>query len=179
MEKTYNEKFKNLVLYVLSHEDYKEGGMKKLNKLLYFIDFYFYKDHERLISGVSYAKADMGPVVDKYKLIFRELEEDGILESVKKTGQVVYKPLVGVDINQFSSEEIDHIGRVLDRYGKLPSNDLELISHQQQPWLLTENMGEKIDPDLALLISDDESNETQIENDDLKKELIQLANSAY
>lgn len=178
MEKTYNEKFKNLVLYVLSHEEYREGGIKKLNKLLYFIDFYFYKDHERLISGVDYAKADMGPVIDQYKLVFNELEADGILKSTGTSGSITYRPLVGVDLNQFSSEEIDHIGRVLNRYGKLPSNDLELISHQQQPWLLTENMGEKIDPDLALLISDDESVETKIENDDLKIELIKLADSA-
>lgn len=178
MSKTYSEKFKNLVLYILSHDDYREGGVKKLNKLLYFIDFYFYRDHERLISGVDYAKAEMGPVVDQYKLIFRELEEDGVLGSVGTAGYTAYKPLAGADLNHFSSEEIDHIGRVLGSYGKLSSNDLELISHQQQPWLLTEHMGEKIDPDLALLISDDESEETQVTNEDLKNELIKLANSA-
>ena len=100
------------------------------------------------------------------------------MESAGTADYITYRPLIGVDLNQFTSEEIDHIGRVLNRYGKLPGNDLELISHQQQPWLLTENMGEKIDPDLALLISDDESEETQVENEDLRKELIRLANSA-
>ncbi len=177
MDKIYNEKFKNLVLYVLSHEDYKEGGIKKLNKLLYFIDFYFYRDHERLISGVDYAKADMGPVVDQYKLVFGELEKDGVLTSIGNTAYTIYKPLVSVDLNRFTSEEVDHVGRVLNQYGKLSSSDLELISHQQQPWLLTENMGDKIDPDLALLISSDDSEETRIGNEDLKKELIRLANS--
>lgn len=177
MDKTYSEKFKNLVLYVLSHDDYKEGGIKKLNKLLYFIDFYFYRDHERLISGVDYAKADRGPVVDQYKLVFSELEKDEILKSAGTPGYTVYQPMVSADLNQFTSEEIDHIGKVLNHYGKLSSNDLELISHQQQPWLLTENMGEKIDPDLALLISDDESDQTLVENNELKNELIKLANS--
>lgn len=178
MEKLYNDKFKNLVLYVLSHEDYREGGIKKLNKLLYFIDFYFYRDHERLISGVDYAKAEMGPVVDQYKLVFEKLEKDGVLKSTGTTGYITYRPLVDVDLKQFSSEEVDHIGRVLNHYGKLSSNDLELISHQQQPWLLTENLGEKMDPDLALLISDEASDETHIENEALKNELIDLANSA-
>ncbi|KKW35475.1 MAG: hypothetical protein UY82_C0038G0023 [Candidatus Uhrbacteria bacterium GW2011_GWC2_53_7] len=79
------DKFKNLVLYVLSHGDYKEGGIKKLNKLLYFIDFYFYRDHERLISGVSYAKADMGPIVDDYRVVFDELEQKGFLEPIEDT----------------------------------------------------------------------------------------------
>jgi len=178
MDKIYNEKFKNLVLYVLSHADYKEGGIKKLNKLLYFIDFYFYRDHERLISDMDYAKADMGPVVDGYKQIFFELQKDGVLEPISGNGYVVYKPLGHADLSQFKSEEIDHIGKVLDKYGKLSSNDLELISHQQQPWILTETMGEKIDPDLALLISDSDSEETEVNNEDLKKELIELANAA-
>src|SRR3989339_2058294 len=77
----YSDKLKNLILFVLSSEDYRDEGIKKLNKILYFIDFYFYRDHERLISGASYAKADMGPVVDGYKFVFQNLEKDGILES--------------------------------------------------------------------------------------------------
>lgn len=179
MEKIYTEKFKNLVLYVLSHEDYKEGGIKKLNKLLYFIDFYFYRDHEKLISGVQYAKADMGPIVDGYKNIFAELEKDHVLQMTSGEGLIVYKPIAETDINQFTSEEIDHIGRVLDRYGKLPSIDLEGISHQQQPWLLTENMGDLIDPDLALLMAEDNAEESQVmENEGLKTELVNLANAA-
>ncbi|HBL39546.1 TPA: hypothetical protein DDZ10_02640 [Candidatus Uhrbacteria bacterium] len=172
------DKFKNLVLYVLSHGDYKEGGIKKLNKLLYFIDFYFYRDHERLISGVSYAKADMGPIVDDYRVVFDELEQKGFLEPIEDTGFKAYKPLVKADLAQFNPEEIDHIGRVLDRYGKLSSAELEGISHQQQPWVLTEHMGDIIDPDLALLIADDDSDESYlIENDAIKNELVSLANS--
>ena len=177
MDKTYNEKFKNLVLYVLSHEDYKEGGIKKLNKLLYFIDFYFYRDNERLISNVDYAKADMGPIVDGYKLIFNELAEDGVLKQVSNVGYVAYKPNQEPNLGDFSSDEIAHIGRVLDQYGKLSGSDLESISHQQQPWVLTESIGEKIDPDLALLIADNGSEEVDVQNQDLKKELIDLANS--
>lgn len=174
-----NNKFTNLVLYILAHEDYKEGGIKKLNKLLYFIDFYFYRDNERLISGMDYAKAEMGPVVDQYKQIFIELEEAGFIKTVDSKGSVIYKPLKDADLKEFTPEEIDHIGRVLNRYGRLSSNDLELISHQQQPWLLTEKLGEKIDPDLALLISDDsEETEICVENKELKEELVRLANSA-
>lgn len=175
----YSEKFKNLVLYVLSHEDYQEGGIKKLNKLLYFIDFYFYRDHERLISGARYAKADMGPIVDGYKTIFNELEKDHFLEMVNGDGFVAYKPVIASDINLFTPEEIDHIGRVLDRYGKLPGIDLEGISHGQQPWLLTENMGDFIDPDLALLMAEDNAEESEtVENEGLKTELVNLANAA-
>lgn len=39
-----SNKLRNLILYILSHQDYQEGGVKKLNKLLYFIDFYYYTE---------------------------------------------------------------------------------------------------------------------------------------
>src|SRR3989338_5197872 len=100
------DKFKNLVLYVLSHGDYKEGGIKKLNKLLYFIDFYFYRDHERLISGVSYAKADMGPIVDDYPVVFYELEQKGFLKFFEDPVFKAYKPLVKADLAQVRRRQL-------------------------------------------------------------------------
>lgn len=174
-----HEKFKNLVLYILSHRDYTEQGIKKLNKILYFIDFYFYRDHEKFISeGIEYAKADMGPVVNEYKLIFDTLVQKHILEKVDEIGKIIFKPVSLPDISQFTSEEVAHIDRVLHRYGELSASELESISHEQQPWILTEHMGDIIDPDLALLMAtDDESDEKIAYSKDLQAELIELANT--
>lgn len=174
------KKFKNLVLYVLSNDHYEDRGIKKLNKILYFIDFYFYRDHERFISNdIKYAKAEMGPIVDKYKEIFKEMiKEDKILERTEQYGVMLHKPKTKVDISMFSSEEIEHIHNVLERYGKLSSAELEGISHEQQPWILTENYGEIIDPDLALLMDNESTRETEVKKESLKNELIKLANNA-
>jgi len=178
MQKASNEKLKNLILYVLSHEDYKEGGIKKLNKLLYFIDFYYFRDNEQLISDSDYAKADMGPVLDKYRIIFDELENTGVLKAERDT-YVKYRPKEEADLSNFSAREIDHIGKILHRYGHLSGQDLEHISHQQQPWVLTEGIGDIIDPDLALLMADDQGDEAIVlKSQSLKQELIQLADSA-
>ncbi|MBI4598762.1 DUF4065 domain-containing protein [Candidatus Uhrbacteria bacterium] len=172
----YSEKFKNLVLYILSHDSYREGGLKKLNKMLYFIDFYFYKDQERFISDVAYAKADMGPVVDGYQEIFSKMMTDGVLKKhANRSG--ILEANVPYDIASFAPEEIEHIRNVLDAYGKLSSTILETISHQQQPWLLTKQMGDIIDPDLALLIDNGESEEVDIHDPKLTSELIALADS--
>ncbi|MFA5798075.1 MAG: Panacea domain-containing protein [Patescibacteria group bacterium] len=173
-------KLRNLVLYVLAHQDYQEGGIKKLNKLLYFIDFYFYRDHERLISGAEYAKADMGPILNDYRDIFKELESAGDLKCQTAEGMTVCTALKTAELSGFTPQEVDHVSRVLDRYGKLSGRDLELISHQQQPWVLTENFGDIIDPDLALLIEDDagDSETSIIKNSKLKEELQDLANCA-
>ncbi|HLD17701.1 MAG TPA: Panacea domain-containing protein [Patescibacteria group bacterium] len=176
MNNSYSEKFKNLVLYILSHDSYREGGIKKLNKILYFIDFYFFKEHERFISDVNYAKANMGPVVDGYQKLFSEMVTDGVLKQ-QTDGVIVYRPTQACDLSFFEPEEIEHIRNILDEYGKLSASILETISHQQQPWLLTEKMGDIIDPDLALLIDNSESEEVNFENEKLKSELISLADS--
>lgn len=180
MEKVYDNKLKNLVLYVLAHPDYREGGIKKLNKLLYFIDFYFYRDHERQITDAKYAKAHMGPVIDQYQELFQQLESDGAISGETIDGRMIYKPLEKYNLKEFNAAEIDHIARVLSLYGKLEPADLEAISHRQQPWLLTEKYGDLIDPDLALLMGDTESGAETIEvkNDQLKHELVELANAA-
>ncbi|MBN1584878.1 SocA family protein [Candidatus Uhrbacteria bacterium] len=174
------DKLRNLILYILSHQDYQEGGVKKLNKLLYFIDFYFYRDHERLISDAKYAKAPMGPVIDSYQEVFAKLVADGDLRLIEDVSTKVYKPLRQAEVGMFTSEQVDHISKVLDRYGKLSGRDLEWISHQQQPWVLTENFGDIIDPDLALLIDDEvsDSDTSFIENENLRNELQNLANQA-
>ena len=170
----YSEKLKNLILLVLANENYKDEGIKKLNKILYFIDFYYYRDNEKLISGVEYAKAGMGPVINHYKTIFEKLVEDGVLMQ-KNDVPTIYKPLVDYNLAAFSSREVDHIHKVLERYGKLSSSDLEAISHEQQPWLLTEKSGDIIDPELALLIADDNAQEEEVHDEQLKAELEALA----
>lgn len=178
MDKLYGEKFKNLILYILANDDYRDSGIKKLNKILYFIDFYFYRDNESLISGMRYAKADMGPIIDNYKNIFSQMVEDGLLEQLKISGVIYHKPKEEPDISCFSAQEIDHIHNILEKYGRLSSAELEGISHCQQPWVLTEHMGEIIDPDLALLIgASEEGEEGIVENEELKDELTKLASS--
>jgi uncharacterized phage-associated protein len=175
----YSDKFKNLVLYILGNSHYREEGIKKLNKLLYFIDFYFYREHERFISdNIQYAKAQMGPIVDHYREIFPAMVKDNVLEQINSASPIIYKAKQPVDLSVFTSEEIDHVCKVLEKYGRLSSSDLENISHEQQPWVLTENNGDIIDPDLALLIADNSDNEVDIENEELRKELTNLANAA-
>ena len=173
----YSEKFKELVLYVLSSKNYEDEGIKKLNKILYFIDFYYYRDNERFISEeIDYAKAERGPIVNDYKFIFKKLCEDKILECKNVGGMIVHKPLIKPDISKFSSKELEHIHDVLERYGKLSSAELESISHDQQPWVLTEVSGSIIDPDLALLMDDKSGDKSELINETVKDNLISIAN---
>jgi hypothetical protein len=119
----------------------------------------------------------MGPVVEQYHTVFGGLERDGVLKSVDGIFYQIYEPVEAPNLSVFTPEEVDRIGKVLDKYGKLSGSDLEGISHQQQPWVLTEQMGDIIDPDLALLIADESEESHVVSNERLRKELIKLADS--
>ena len=71
---------------------------------------------------------------------------------------------------------MEHIHDVLERYGKLSSAELESISHDQQPWVLTEVSGSIIDPDLALLMDDKSGDKSELINETVKDNLISIAN---
>jgi len=128
-----------------------------------------------MISGMNYAKADMGPIVDNYKEIFSLLASEGFVKRSIECGTVLHSAMCKADLADFTGEEIEHIDGMLDRYGRLLSSDLENISHSQQPWILTDNNGEIIDPDLALLIDDGAATESEIINDQLRKEISVMA----
>jgi len=51
----------------------------KLNKLLFYADFAFYKLHGRSISGATYCAIDMGPVPDNFSTIYEKLVKEGVL----------------------------------------------------------------------------------------------------
>ena len=57
----------------------------KLNKLLFYADFAFYKLYGRSISGAMYCAIDMGPVPDNFSTIFEKLVKEETLNVDYKT----------------------------------------------------------------------------------------------
>ncbi|MEK7066293.1 MAG: type II toxin-antitoxin system antitoxin SocA domain-containing protein, partial [Patescibacteria group bacterium] len=150
-EQLLHENFKSLDLSLLCRHDLSEieKYYSKKNRSIFLL----YIEKDKIVGTIALKRQD----------------EDG-----KK----IYKPATHYNLSSFNPDEIDHITKVLDKYGKLSPSELESISHDQQPWMLTENYGDIIDPDLALLIdSGDEPESKIVENDRLKTELEQLANS--
>lgn len=90
-------------------------GAKKLHKLLYYCQGHHLADLGRPLFVESVSAWDMGPVVGRLWKAEKEHEEAG---PALPLGQA----------------ELNTVGYVLSRYGKLSARDLERLSHAEDPW---------------------------------------------
>lgn len=138
------KKFKEVLLYVLEKVGSKSNvGMTVLYKLLYFIDFDYYEKFEEQLVGATYIKNHFGPTPIEFKKIIESMELKGELETVKSKyflhEQTKYLPHREPDLSVLSAREIKHIDEVLFRLSDKSATELSAYSHQDVPWLGTQN----------------------------------------
>jgi putative zinc finger/helix-turn-helix YgiT family protein len=143
------QKFKSMILYLLE----KNNGLfkVKLNKLLYYSDFLFFKLHSISISGAQYVRLPHGPVPNNYRHFLGKMESDKEIEvnEVRFPNGYIGEEYINKHIfnkGLFSQLELDVIDKV-DTFFKnhnstsisdfshndnsvLSANELDLISYE-------------------------------------------------
>jgi hypothetical protein len=113
------EKFNSLIHYICEKcKDPTKLGAIKLNKILYFSDFIFYKLTGKPITESIYMKRQFGPVPEQILPALEELESQNKIR-VRDTiyydkPKKEYISLTDPDIKRFSSEEISLVDKVID-----------------------------------------------------------------
>src|SRR3954464_15797303 len=92
-------------------------GAKKLHKLLYYCQGHHLATFGRPLFDETVSAWDMGPVV-------------GSLWSADTQGVVRVEPPSA----SVGEAELNTVGYVLSRYGRLSGRDLEILSHAEDPW---------------------------------------------
>lgn len=115
-----------------------EPFVTKLNKLLFYVDFKFYKAHRKTVTGLSYYRLDHGPVPASYSLLYDMLVERGNIEQVEARigaydGTLV-RPLGSGDRNVFDDEELTIIFEVRSRFSSMTSKEISDFSHEELAW---------------------------------------------
>lgn len=139
-------KFREVLLYVLNKVGAKPNiGETVLYKLLYFIDFDYYERHEEQLVGATYKKNKFGPTPLEFAKVAARMIEAGELRKLpdKFFGfpQTKYLPLRSPDLALLSGREIEVIDRVLDRLSDMTAARISEYSHNDVPWLSTEEGG--------------------------------------
>lgn len=153
--KLNEKKYKNAILYLAR----KIGngtiiGKKKFYKLFYFLDFDFFEKFDRPFTGDIYHKLQMGPAPSYFDAIVMEMQEEGILEILKKQNDngyedsFVYKAKKTPDVSQFSKDELEILDRIIKLYGHKSGGELEKITHKEAPYLAVTE-GEEIPLELS------------------------------
>jgi len=131
------EKLKNMIIYLVKRLD---GVLKtKLNKLLWYCDFLYFKETSVSITGAQYVRITLGQVPDHYELIFANMIHEGLLSESEipyqtKDGEVLgeeYIALVKPDESLFSEKEIQVMDFIADTFREDTSTSIMKKSHRE------------------------------------------------
>ena len=92
-------------------------GIKKLHKLLYYCQGHHLAGVGRPLFTETVSAWDMGPVVGQ----LWKAEKESAAQAADPT--------------RLGEAELNTVGYVLSRYGRLTAHDLEHLTHGEQPWL--------------------------------------------
>ena len=135
-----------MILYFIA-----DGGVwkTKLNKMLFYADFGYFKYHHRSISGAKYCPIDMGPVPDNFNTLFEMLVNEEALDVNYQTfpdggtGEK-YTPLRNLDKSLFAQDELDILHHVKEELKYLSTQEVIELSHREKAW--SENKTNKSQP---------------------------------
>lgn len=111
----------------------------KLQKAMFFTDFLCYARTSRSMTGLAYAHADYGPVMDGRDRIVAELQDAGFVELAEKGwGEVVVPTRCPEGV--LSEDEIQLVAEVADFVNTFgTSSEISSFSHELDAWSNTDS----------------------------------------
>src|ERR1700732_1054589 len=155
-----------LILYITSRcERAHYFGKAKLNKVLFYADFLYYKKTGDSITGHEYMRLDQGPAPRRRVLVVEALR--GKRFAFRKEhlfGRVQERPLaIGEpDLTLFSGDQIAMVNEVIEAFWDQTGKAVSDLSHNLPFWQLAAN-GETI-PYPTIFLSDRPLGEAEIEH---------------
>ncbi len=122
----------------------KGGVLKtKLNKLLFYADFFHYQNNQVSITGSQYAALPFGQVPNDYKKLLAVMEED---LSIIETEEVLFPgnyagekhvTLSTTNIESLSELELATLETIEEFFNGMNSTEIKDFSHSEKGWIET------------------------------------------
>ncbi len=111
----------------------------KLNKLLFYSDFYHYSQNGQSITGLTYRAIPYGPAPTYYDNIFSYLSNDKIISSKwakddNGAGHEFFEVPDEIYNHLFSKKEMNSIEMIIKNFQDTPSWELVELSHKERSW---------------------------------------------
>lgn len=152
-EPTNLDKFKSMIIYILSK--FKDHGLPKtkLAKLLYLSDFSYYYTNLESMSNISYKCKEYGPLAEPFLEMVDDMHLEGELhiDTLEEGAQMLTlsKSVNPKEYDFLSKEEKSLIDKICDKWKDASSQELVNFTHKQKPWMACRN-NEVIPYDLIL-----------------------------
>ncbi len=129
------EKFANMVIYFIGSAPFKT----RLNKLLFYSDFAYYKYFGKSITGLEYAAIPMGPVPEQYEMKFGLLANNNIISTA-------FENINGIEADKFVTQnsfakelfnenELNIMEQIFNHFRYKKTEEIILISHNEKAWV--------------------------------------------
>lgn len=124
----------------------------KLLKEMFYADFLYYKNTGSSITGLEYAKINLGPVPDDYEKIINECTQNQLISyNIEFENEYEYhkiKKISKINKEVFTKEELQIINTVKTFFEQYKTSDIVRFSHEEKAFTETE-FYEKISYDYA------------------------------
>ncbi|MDX2245851.1 MAG: DUF4065 domain-containing protein [Bacteroidia bacterium] len=132
-------KFKNVILYLLTHCAGRPNvGETVIARLLYFCDFNYYEIYEEQLTGATYRKLPYGPAPEPLDRILDQMIEARLLQKIKTEyrghPQTRYIPLKSADLTTLKASETAVIDKVIAQMGDWQESELTRYALGDKPW---------------------------------------------
>ena len=116
----------------------------KLQKAMFFVDFLCYARNARSLTGLSYAHASYGPVMDGKDIVIAALQDCGAIELAEKDGGEIVIPKCNFKgiLDENEVRLVDEVASFVKTFES--SKDISSFSHKLSAWKDAEN-GQLID----------------------------------
>ena len=122
----------------------KGGELKtKLNKLLFYADFFHFKKYGISITGAQYARLPFGPVVDNYEIYLGLMvHKRRVLIEEKRFGDFLGEVIISnqsPSLEIFQPEEIETLAKVKGYFENYSATKISERAHQEKGYQETED----------------------------------------
>lgn len=132
--------YKSAILYFIKYCNNKYLHATKLNKLLYYLDFVYFRDHNKTVTGDIYIHQGYGPVPSRVDEMLAKLKNEGAIDTEaipRHDGEMIsfsLKDESKFDEAIFSADKKKLLKQICDEFGNWPTEKIVAQTHLEAPW---------------------------------------------
>ena len=137
-DESVTPKFKQIILNSIQFGSDSDGKITKtkLAKLVYLMDFKWFYDHLKPLTGLEYIRMEQGPVPNTYFQVIDELFDEGSIAVETKGRAFMISTTEKPSHNLLSQSELKTIRQVAKKWQGKDTKQIVDFTHKQLPWAI-------------------------------------------
>lgn len=155
MENISKESKLNLAKYIIffANRSKKNLYKTKLNKLLFYTQFSYFKQHKERLLEDEFICDYHGPAITELDTYLKEFEEKGLIKKATTIYGTVIVPKVNLFSESYTRSELEILNKVIETFDRYTSSEISDYSHRENLWMCS-SIKDPIDINRAVELND-------------------------